>query len=158
MSFSVDLWNSYDFVESNLMLHYRGLKDFIYLLTEKYKYEKTLSEGLKKIYSTNFAVTTFPSLLEGIVAFKSDMLNQYNYLEEFTSGMRDEIINPLNKLSENLLFKMNKNLNEIKMSEKVYNNSVNKLEFAKKRKHSKNCLQTDSGLRMMKNTRWSSSS
>ena len=79
MSFSVDLWNSYDFVESNLMLHYRGLKDFIYLLTEKYKYEKTLSEGLKKIYSTNFAVTTFPSLLEGIVAFKSDMLNQYNY-------------------------------------------------------------------------------
>ena len=48
MSFSVDLWNSYDFVENNLMLHYRGLKDFIYLLTEKYKYEKTLSEGLKK--------------------------------------------------------------------------------------------------------------
>ena len=135
MSFSVDLWNSYDFVESNLMLHYRGLKDFIYLLTEKYKYEKTLSEGLKKIYSTNFAVTTFPSLLEGIVAFKSDMLNQYNYLEEFTSGMRDEIINPLNKLSENLLFKMNKNLNEIKMSEKVYNNSVNKLEFAKRKFH-----------------------
>ena len=63
------------------------------------------------------------------------MLNQYNYLEEFTSGMRDEIINPLNKFSESLLFKMNKNLNEIKISEKVYNNSVNKLEFAKRKFH-----------------------
>ena len=135
MSFSVDLWNSYDFVENNLMLHYRGLKDFIYLLTEKYKYEKTLSEGLKKIYSSNFAVTTYPSLLEGIIAFKSDMLNQNNYLDEFTSGLKEEIINPLNKFSENILFKMNKNLNELKMIEKVYNNSVNKLEFSKRKFH-----------------------
>ena len=34
MSFSVDLWNSYEFVENNFMLHYRGLKDFIYMIKQ----------------------------------------------------------------------------------------------------------------------------
>ena len=34
MNYSVELWNSYNKVENNLLFHLRGLKDFIYLIKE----------------------------------------------------------------------------------------------------------------------------
>ena len=36
MNYSVELWNSYNKVENRLELHYNGLKDFIYMLSEYY--------------------------------------------------------------------------------------------------------------------------
>ena len=89
MSFSVDLWNSYDFCSSHFQLHLRGLKDFIYMLNERYNSEMQNALSLKKISELNYAVTTFDSLLDGIIGFKSDMLNQYNYLIEYLNGIQE---------------------------------------------------------------------
>ena len=72
MSFSVDLWNSYDFCSSHFQLHLRGLKDFIYMLNERYNSEIQNALSLKKISELNYAVTTFDSLLDGIIGFKTD--------------------------------------------------------------------------------------
>ena len=135
MSFSVDLWNSYDFCSSHFQLHLRGLKDFIYMLNERYNSEIQNALSLKKISELNYAVTTFDSLLDGIIGFKTDMLNQYNYLIEYLNGIQEEIIIPLNKLNEECNNKINKNINIMKNAERIYNNNLTKLESIKNKFH-----------------------
>ena len=135
MSFSVDLWNSYEFVENNFMLHYRGLKDFIYMINERYTSEVQNANVLKRIHDMKFAVTTYDSLLEGVIGFKSDMLNQYNYTSEFFSGINDELINPLMKLSESLLQRITAISNKMRACEKDYVYTIKQLDNAKNKFH-----------------------
>ena len=136
MSFSVDLWNSYEFVENNFMLHYRGLKDFIYMINERYTSEVQNANVLKRIHDMKFAVTTYDSLLEGVIGFKADMLNQYNYTSEFCSGINDELITPLMKLSESLLQRITAISNKMKACEKDYVYTIKQLDSAKNKFHS----------------------
>ena len=105
------------------------------MLNERYNSEMQNALSLKKISELNYAVTTFDSLLDGIIGFKSDMLNQYNYLIEYLNGIQEEIIIPLNKLNEDCLNKINKNINIMKNAERIYNNNCNKLESIKNKFH-----------------------
>jgi len=137
MSYSVDLWNSYNKVESQLESNIRGLKTFIYILSEYHSSQTALANELKRLseYGINNQITTHKSLSEGISSFQTDLLNQYDYLTEFLNNMKIEILDPLKLLKERLVKTLNNNLNEMNSTEKNYNNCISQLESAKKRFH-----------------------
>ncbi len=82
MSYSVDLWSSYNKVEKRLEYNFKGLKDFIKLLCEYHSTLLSYSTNLKKIYDIE-CKTQNESLQVGIDGFKSDILNQFRSLNEF---------------------------------------------------------------------------
>jgi hypothetical protein len=136
MSFSVDLWDGYDFVYNTFSLHRRGLKDFIYMLTEKISYEIEHAKGMKRIYDLNYAVTNMSSLQRGILCFKNDLLNQYNYTQDFISSLKEEVIEPL-KILMNEQNNTSKNLNsEMRKIDKEFRDIYDKLEKSRIRFHS----------------------
>ena len=113
MNYSVELWNSYNKVENNLLFHLRGLKDFIYIMKELNKCTKMFSNNLKKLYEMNMSITTNESLSIGIENFRKNLFCQYNLLEKYISELTSEIINPLDILQESMLKKLNENYKDI---------------------------------------------
>ncbi len=116
MSYSVDLWNSYNKLEQQLESHLKGLKTFIYIFSEYYSCQQTFSKELKRLsdYLKNNSITTFESLNEGIISFQNDLLNQHDYLKENLNNIKEEIISPLKELKEKITKRKNNNLNEKK--------------------------------------------
>ena len=109
MNYSVELWNSYNKVENNLLFHLRGLKDFIYLIKEISKSFSSLSLNLKKLQEIKLNITTNESLSQGIEQFKQNIFYYYSSLEQFISKINSEIIIPLNNYQEITLKKLNNN-------------------------------------------------
>ena len=138
MSYSVDLWNSYDKVEYRLESHIKGLKTFIYILSEYYSSQNSLANNLKRLseYSTNNPISSYESLSEGISSFQNDLLNQHDYLTEFLNNMKIEILEPLKDLKEKLIKHLKNNLTEMNSIEKNYNYYINQLDNAKNKFHS----------------------
>ena len=137
MSYSVDLWNSYNKLEQQLESHLKGLKTFIYIFSEYYSCQQTFSKELKRLsdYLKNNSITTFESLNEGIISFQNDLLNQHDYLKENLNNIKEEIILPLKELKEKITKRKNNNLNEMLMNEKTYNNYLSQFENAKMKFH-----------------------
>ena len=137
MSYSVDLWNSYNKLEQQLESHLKGLKTFIYIFSEYYSCQQTFSKELKRLsdYLKNNSITTFESLNEGIISFQNDLLNQHDYLKENLTNIKEEIISPLKELKEKITKRKNNNLNEMLMNEKTYNNCLSQFENAKIKFH-----------------------
>ena len=137
MSYSVDLWNSYNKLEQQLESHLKGLKTFIYIFSEYYSCQQTFSKELKRLsdYLKNNSITTFESLNEGIISFQNDLLNQHDYLKENLNNIKEEIISPLKELKEKISKRKNNNLNEMLMNEKTYNNCLSQFENAKMKFH-----------------------
>ena len=137
MSYSVDLWNSYNKLEQQLESHLKGLKTFIYIFSEYYSCQQTFSKELKRLsdYLKNNSITTFESLNEGIISFQNDLLNQHDYLKENLTNIKEEIISPLKELKEKITKRKNNNLNEMLMNEKTYNNCLSQFENAKMKFH-----------------------
>jgi len=135
MSFSVELWGGYDFIYNTFQSHRLGVKDLIYMFNKKYEYEVEYAKGMKKIYDMNYAVTKMPSLLNGIITFKNDLYNHYEYTMEFGKNLQDEIIKPL----ENFLVDQNnqgKNFNnEARRIEKEFRSCVERLEKSRVKFH-----------------------
>jgi uncharacterized coiled-coil protein SlyX len=98
------------------------------MLTEKANYERELAKGMKKIYEMNYAVTTMNSLHNGIIAFKNDLLNQYNYTLEFVNSLQEEVIDPLKILLNDQNSEGKRLNNEMRKIEKEFKDSVDKLE------------------------------
>ena len=137
MSYSIDLWNSYNKVEYQLESHIKGLKTFIYILSEYFSYQTSLENDLKRLseYSINNPITSYESLSKGISSFQNDLLNQHYYLTEFLNNMKIEILEPLKLLKDKLIKLLNNNLNEMNKSEKSYNYYINQLNYAKNKFH-----------------------
>ena len=137
MSYSVDLWNSYNKLEQQLESHLKGLKTFIYIFSEYYSCQQTFSKELKRLsdYLKNNSITTFESLNEGIISFQNDLLNQHDYLKENLNNIKEEIISPLKELKEKISKRKNNNLNEMLINEKTYNNCISQFENAKIKFH-----------------------
>ena len=137
MNYSVELWDSYNKVENNLLFHLRGLKDFIYMIKELTKSMKVFSENLKTIYDMNLSITTNESLSEGVDNFRNYLSLHYIFLEKYISSINSEIIRPLNTLQESILKKLNKNYNETVTAEKNYESYKSQVEFTKSKFHSR---------------------
>ena len=145
MNYSVELWNNYNKAQKTLNFHLQGLRDVISLYSDHYKCQQNYALLLKNTYLSKNQITVFESLFKGFNSFKSDMSNQYKYLSEFLTGLKDEIINPLSSLYKTSLSKLNYNIYEMQSIEKAYRTSVENLEnsknyfhhFAKKAEESK---------------------
>ena len=131
MSYSVDLWNSYNKAEKRLELNFKGLKEFIKLISEYHSTLLSYSINLKKIYDIE-CTSENESLQIGINGFKSDILNQIKSLNEFLSSIKEDIIIPLSLLRDKFLDKIKKNLEETSKMEKGYRNYVLGVEAVKK--------------------------
>ena len=137
MNYSVELWNSYNKVENNLLFHLRGLKDFIYLIKEISKSFTSLSLNLKKLHEINLNITTNESLSQGIDQFMQNIFYYYSSLEQFISKINTEIIIPLNNYQEMTLKKLNNNYKETLNSEKNYEAYLTQIDFTKDKFHSR---------------------
>ena len=135
MNYSVELWDSYNKVENNLLFHLRGLKDFIYMIKELNKSIKIFSDNLKHIYGMNLRITTNESLSIGIDNFRNNLFFHYNLLERYLSSMNSEIITPLNNLQETILKKLNANYKETTNAEKNYESYINQVDFTRNKFH-----------------------
>jgi len=130
MSYSVDLWSSYNKVKRRIESDFKGLKDFIKLISEYHVILLTYATNLKRIYDMECSSQN-ESLQTGINSFKSDLLNQMRSLNEFISSIKDDIIIPLNLLRENILSKILKNLEETAKMERSYHSCVLGIESVK---------------------------
>ena len=131
MSYSVDLWSSYNNVRKRIESNFLGLKQFIKMLCEYHSALLSYSTNLRKIYDIE-CKSQNESLQIGIKCFKSDILNQFRSLNEFISSIKDDIINPLIEFREIILSKIRKNVEETIKTEKSYHNCVIGLESVKK--------------------------
>ena len=135
MNYSVELWSNYNKAQKTLHFHLQGLKNLISLYSEHYNCQNNYALLLKKTYLSKNQITVFESLFKGFNSFKSDMSNQYKYLNEFLLGLKDEIINPLSLLYQTTLKKLNYNIYEMSSIEKSYRASVERLEDTKNNFH-----------------------
>ena len=136
MHYSVELWTNYNKVYHQFNSHIQGLNDLIGMFTERYKSKKNLAETLKKLSESKNIISTFESLNEGILGFKGDMFNQFNYLSEFLVGMRDEIIKPLSSAYQNFYKKIENNFLETSTINEEYQASMEQMEKFKNQFHS----------------------
>ena len=136
MHYSVELWTNYNKVYQQFNSHIQGLNDLIVMFTERYKSKLNLAENLKKLSESKKQITSFESLNEGILGFKGDMYNQYNYLSELLLGMKDEIIKPLSSAYKTFCKKIDNNLSETSSINEEYQNSINQMDIYKNKFHS----------------------
>ena len=137
MNYSVELWNSYNKVENNLLFHLRGLKDFIYLIKEISKSFSLFSLSIKKLQEIKLNITTNESLSKGIDNFLQNLFYHYTSLEQFISKMNTEIISPLNAFQEITLKKLNNNYKETLDTEKNYEAYLTQIDFTKNKFHTR---------------------
>ena len=137
MNYSVELWDSYNKVENNLLFHLRGLKDFIYLIKEISKSFSLFSLSIKKLQEIKLNITTNESLSQGIDNFLHNLFYHYTSLEQFISKMNTEIISSLNAFQETTLKKLNNNYKETLDTEKNYEAYLTQIDFTKNKFHSR---------------------
>ena len=148
MHYSVELWSNYNKVYQQFNSHIQGLNDLIVMFTERYKSKLNLAENLKKLSESKNQITTFESLNEGILGFKGDMYNQFNYLSELLLGMKDEIIKPLSSAYKTFCKKIDNNLSETSTINDEYQNSIRQMEIYKNKFHSSVCSAEQSKLKV----------
>ena len=120
MHYSIELWGNYNKVYQQLNSHIQGLNELIGMFIERYKTNQNLAKILTLLSESKNHITTFESLFEGILGFKGDMVNQYNYLSEFLAGLRDEIIKPLSTTYQTFSKKLKQNSTETSNIHKAY--------------------------------------
>ena len=136
MHYSVELLNNYNKVYQQFNSHIQGLNDLISMFSERYKSKRNLAETLKNLSESKNTITSFESLTEGILGFKGDMYNQFNYLSELLVGMRDEIIKPLSSAYQNFSKKIERNYSETLSINEEYQASIEEMEIYKNKFHS----------------------
>ena len=136
MHYSVELLNNYNKVYQQFNTHIQGLNDLIGMFSERYKSKRNLAETLKNLSESKKPITSFESLTEGILGFKGDMYNQFNYLSELLVGMRDEIIKPLSSAYQNFSKKIERNYSETLSINEEYQASIEEMEIYKNKFHS----------------------
>ena len=136
MHYSVELLNNYNKVYQQFNTHIQGLNDLIGMFSERYKSKRNLAETLKNLSESKKPITSFESLTEGILGFKGDMYNQFNYLSELLVGMRDEIIKPLSSAYQNFSKKLERNYSETLSINEEYQASIEEMEIYKNKFHS----------------------
>ena len=136
MHYSVELLNNYNKVYQQFNTHIQGLNDLIGMFSERYKSKRNLAETLKNLSESKKPITSFESLTEGILGFKGDMYNQFNYLSELLVGMRDEIIKPLSSAYQNFSKRIERNYSETLSINEEYQASIEEMEIYKNKFHS----------------------
>ena len=129
MSYSVDLWNSIDSIGNSLLYNIKGIKNLSDIFNALYISLESFSSNLKDLYNNyDYEISLHKSLYEGILYFKEDFINCYNYIYDFMLGIKNEIITPLDNTRENLLsiyLQYKEGLNNLEEEYEEYINNLN---------------------------------
>ena len=132
MSYSVDLWNSFDLIGNSLLSNIKGLKNLTDIFNALYISCESFSSSLKDLYNNyDFEISTHKSLYEVILFFKEDFINCYNYIFDFMLGIKNEILTPLEKTREELLNKYLKYKEALSNIEEDYEEYISNLNTSK---------------------------
>lgn len=131
MSYSVDLWNSFDCIGNSLLSNINGMKNLTDIFNGLYLSLESFSSSLKDLYNYDYEISSQKSLYEGILYFKEDFINCYNYIFDFMSCIKKEIITPLERTRENLLNKYLKYKEALNNIEEDYEEYINNLHISK---------------------------
>ena len=137
MSYSVDLWNSFDSIGNLLLSNLKGIKNLYEIFNSLYISLESFCSSLKDIYNDyNYEISVHKSLYESALFFKEDFLNCYNYIIDLMLGLKKEIMNPLENIRIKILnkyLKYKEGLNALEEEYEEYINNVNesKNEFYK---------------------------
>ena len=129
MSYSVDLWNSFDKVGNLLLTNLKGARNLIDIFNTLYTSIQNFSDNIKDLYyNYDYDISSHKSLDEAILYFKEDFLNINNYLIDFTIGIKNEIIKPLGNMQSILLNRYLSYKDGINQLEEDYKENVKELE------------------------------
>ena len=132
MSYSVDLWNSFDLIGNSLLSNIKGLKNLTDIFNALYISCESFSSSLKDLYNNyDYEISTHKSLYEVILFFKEDFINCYNYIFDFMLGIKNEILTPLEKTREELLNKYLKYKEALSNIEEDYEEYISNLNTSK---------------------------
>ena len=129
MSYSVDLWNSFDKVGNLLLTNLKGARNLIDIFNTLYTSIQNFSDNIKDLYHNyDYDISSHKSLDEAILYFKEDFLNINNYLIDFTIGIKNEIIKPLGNMQSIMLNRYLSYKDGINQLEEDYKENVKELE------------------------------
>lgn len=129
MSYSVDLWNSFDKIGNLLLTNLKGAKNLIDIFNNLYTSIQTFSDNIKELYHNfDYDITSHKTLDDAVLYFKEDFLNAYNYLIDLTLGIKNEIIKPLGNIQSVLLNKYLSYKDGLNKLEEDYEENVKELE------------------------------
>jgi uncharacterized membrane protein YcgQ (UPF0703/DUF1980 family) len=133
MSYSVELWNSFDKIGNLLLSSLLGAKNLMDIFNNLYISINSFSDNLKDLYDNfDYRITSHKTLHEeGVLYFKEDFLNINNYLIDFSIGIKNEIIKPLNNLQSIVLNKYLSYKDGINKLEEKYEEKITELENSK---------------------------
>ena len=132
MSYSVDLWNSFDLIGNSLLSNIKGLKNLTDIFNALYISCESFSSSLKDLYNNyDYEISTHKSLYDVILFFKEDFINCYNYIFDFMLGIKNEILTPLEKTREELLNKYLKYKEALSNIEEDYEEYISNLNTSK---------------------------
>ena len=132
MSYSVDLWNSFDLIGNSLLSNIKGLKNLTDIFNALYISCESFSSSLIDLYNNyDYEISTHKSLYEVILFFKEDFINCYNYIFDFMLGIKNEILTPLEKTREELLNKYLKYKEALSNIEEDYEEYITNLNTSK---------------------------
>ena len=135
LNYSVEIWGNYNMVQKKLYSNIETLNELITLFINKYDIMQNYNMNLSKLSNNKINVKNLDSLSEGISFLKGDIINQYNYINEYLNCIKDEIINPLKSDYQILIKKINNNSTEMISIYKTYKASLAQLELSKNRFH-----------------------
>ena len=129
MSYSVELWNSFDKIGNLFLSSLAGAKNLMDIFNTLHSSMESFSDKLKDLYNNfDYEITLHKSLYEGVQYFKEDFLNLNNYLIDFTLGIKNEIIKPINNIQSILLNKYLTYKEGIIKIEEEYEENIKELE------------------------------
>ena len=132
MSYSVELWNSFDKIGNLFLSSLSGAKNLMEIFNNINIALQSFSEKFKDLYNNfDYEMTMHKSLYEGILYFKEDFLNLNNYLIDFSLGIKNEIIKPINGMQSILLNKYLTYKERITKLEEEYEDNIKELENSK---------------------------
>ena len=132
MSYSVDLWNSFESIGNSLLYNIKGLKNLSDIFNALYLSLESFSSNLKDLYNNyDYEISSHKSLYEGILYFKEDFINCYNYIYDFMLGIKNEIITPLESSREDLLNLYLQYKEGLSSLEEEYEDYINNLNLSK---------------------------
>ena len=132
MSYSVDLWNSFNKIGDLLLSNLKGSKNLIEIFNNLYLSIKGFSDNIKELYENyDYEISTHKTLYDAVLYFKEDLLNLNNHLIDFLFGIKNEIIKPLGNIHSTFLNKYLAYKNGINQLEEEYEENVKILNNSK---------------------------
>lgn len=142
MSFAVDLWGNFEFVNSHSLERRKGAEEMMYFYKELAACEEAYAKGLERIGSHPYLVTTQGTLAHAVVALKQDCLKRALHSKHLAESITKTLVETLREMLKVQAASIKKFSSEGKSLEKQFSNCTSQLEKSRLR-YMKACSDTE---------------